>query len=123
MWRFAFVAFMIAHGGVHAAIWITPKPKDGSAPFDPSHSWILGDHRALAVVVALVAGALLVTAGIGLWAHAEWWRLVAVGGLGVSFALMVVFFHPWFLFIQVVNAGLIVTLVLYHWPTKVMVGA
>ncbi len=121
MWRFLFIAFLIAHGGIHVAMWATPA-KEGE-PFRASHSWLLGDQRGLAVVGALVAAALLVAAGIGLWAHAEWWRSVAVIGLAVSFGLMVLFFHPWFLFIQAVNAGLIVGLVLLDWPSKSMVGA
>jgi hypothetical protein len=39
MWRFVFIAFLIAHGGVHVAIWATPKPEDQKVPFDASHSW------------------------------------------------------------------------------------
>lgn len=121
MWRFIFVAFLIAHGGVHVAMWAMPAPPD--APFDATRSWLLGTRRGLAVAWAIAAAALLVGAGVGLWAHAEWWRAVAVAGLAVSFGLMVVYFHRWFLFIEVVNAGLIVGLVWLDWPTQSMVGA
>jgi hypothetical protein len=61
-------------------------------------------------------------AGIGLWAHAEWWRPVADIGLAVSFALMVLYFNPWYLFIEAVNAGLIVGILWLNWPSKSMVG-
>jgi hypothetical protein len=94
VWRFLFIAFLIAHGGIHVAIWATPKPKDPPPPFDPSHSWVLGDRRGVALVLALVAGVALVAAGIGLWASAEWWRPVAVAGLAVSFGLMGPVLHP-----------------------------
>jgi hypothetical protein len=70
-----------------------------------------------------VAAGLLVGAGIGLWAHAEWWRPVAVASLAVSFGLMVLYFNPWFLFIEAVNAGLIVGILWLDWPSKAMVGA
>jgi lysylphosphatidylglycerol synthetase-like protein (DUF2156 family) len=123
MWRFLFIAFLIAHGGVHVAIWAPPKPKDKNVPFDPSHSWLLGSQRRLALILAFSAAALLVAAGIGLWAHAEWWRTVAVIGLAVSFGLMVLYFHPWFLFIEVVNVGLILGLLWLDWPSKSLVGA
>ena len=123
MWRFLFIAFLIAHGGVHVAIWATPRPKGENAPFDPSHSWLFGSQRSLALVLALAAAALLVAAGLGLWAQAEWWRTVAVIGLITSFGLMVLYFHPWFLFIQAVNAALIVGLLWLDWPSKTMVGA
>ena len=44
MWRFIFIAFLIAHGLVHVAMWVfVPKPAPGKeAPFDASHSWLLG---------------------------------------------------------------------------------
>lgn len=123
MWRLLFIAFLIAHGGVHVTIWATPKPKDQDVPFDPSHSWLFGRQRALAMVLALAAAGLLVAAGIGLWADAAWWRAVAVVGLAGSFGLMILFFNPWFLFIEAVNAGLIVGLLWLDWPSKAMVGA
>jgi hypothetical protein len=43
--------------------------------------------------------------------------------LTVSFGLMVLYFHPWFLFIQAVNAALIVGLRWLNWPYKSMLGA
>jgi len=123
VWRFLFIAFLIVHGGIHVAIWATPKPKDPPPPFEPSHSWVLGDRRGVALVLALAAAAALVAAGIGLWASAEWWRPVAVAGLAVSFGLMVLFFTRWFLLIQAVNAALIVGLLWLDWPSRAMVGA
>jgi hypothetical protein len=73
--------------------------------------------------LALIAAALQVAAGTGLRAHADWWRTVAVLRLTVSFGLMVLYFHPWFLFIQAVNAALIVGLRWLNWPYKSMLGA
>lgn len=125
MWRFVFIAFLIAHGLVHLAMWVlVPKPQPGKeAPFDASHSWLLGSQKALASTVAVAVAAILIVAGIGLWAHAEWWRAAAVVGLSISFVLMVVYFTPWFLFIEAVNAALIVSIVWLDWPSKTMVGA
>ena len=31
MWRLLFIAFLIAHGLVHLAIWLMPKPADEKA--------------------------------------------------------------------------------------------
>ena len=123
MWRFLLIAFFLAHAGIHAAIWATPPDKAPDAPFNAGHSWLLGDQRVLAFVLGLVAAGFLLVAGIGLWAHAEWWRPTAVVGLAVSFGLMVVYFNPWFLFIQAVNAALIVGILWLDWPSKQMVGA
>jgi len=123
MWRLLFIAFLIAHGLVHLAIWLMPKPADEKAPFDPDHSWLLGDQKAIAVVLAVTAAALLVGGGLGLWSHAGCWRSVAAIGLATSLGLMVVYFNPWYLFIGAVNAALIVGIVWLAWPTKTIVGA
>jgi hypothetical protein len=112
MWRFLLIAFLIAHGLVHLPVWVwVPKPKDGKEmPFDSTYSWLLGNQKALATVVALAAAVLLITGGVALWAHVEWWRPVGLTGLALSFGLMVLYFNPWFLFIEGVNAALIVGL-------------
>jgi hypothetical protein len=77
----------------------------------------------LALTLAFGAAAVLVAAGLGLWVHADWWRSAAVTGLAISFLLMVVYFNPWFLFIEGVNAGLIAGILWFAWPPQTMVGA
>ncbi len=123
MWRLLFIAFFIAPGLVHLAIWLIPQPADEKAPFDPVHSWLLGDQKLIAVILALAAAALLVAGGLGLWSHAGWWRSVAAIGLATSLGLMVVYFTPWYLVIGAINAAVIVGIVWLAWPTKTMVGA
>lgn len=43
--------------------------------------------------------------------------------LAISSGLMVAYFNPWYLFIEGINATLIVGIVGIAWPTKSMVGA
>ncbi len=114
--------FFIAHGLVHVAIW-APRSDPAKVPFDASHSWLLGDRRSLARVLAFAAAAVLVVAGIALWAQGGWWRPTAVVGLGVSTVLLLVYFTPWYLFILAVNAALIVGIAFMGWPSKTTVGA
>jgi hypothetical protein len=45
---------VIAHGLVTTAIWVLPAGKD--APFDASHSWLLGDVRAVSVALGVFVG-------------------------------------------------------------------
>jgi hypothetical protein len=125
MWPFIFIAFLIAHGLVHVAMWgLVPKPApDKEAPFDASYSWLLGNQRALAATVAAATAVVLVAAGFGLWAHADWWRAAAVVGMAASFLLMVVYFIHWFIFIEGVNAALIGSILWLSWPSETMVGA
>jgi len=121
MLRWLLIGFLIAHGLVHLAIW-APK-YDPEKAFDPSHSWLIGDQRPLAQVLAFAAGAILIVAGIALWAHGEWWRPTAIVGLSVSTILLLLYFTPWYLFILPVNAALIVGIGFMEWPAKTTVGA
>ena len=40
MWRLLFIGFLIAHGLVHLAIWLSPKPKDQTVPFEGRHGGV-----------------------------------------------------------------------------------
>jgi len=85
--------FLVAHGLVHLAVWL-PRPR-ADAPFDPGHSWLLGDVRQPARVLAVVAGGLLAVAGILVLAGTG--AGLAVAGAAVSLALVALTFHPWLL--------------------------
>jgi hypothetical protein len=67
--QFVLGAFMVAHGLLTAFIWVSPAKAD--APFRATHSWLVGDTRPVAVVIALVAAAavalLLMTLYFNLW--------------------------------------------------------
>lgn len=84
---------LITHGLVHLAVWL-PNPKD-EAPFDPYHSWLLGDAGryarglAIAACVLLAAGGLLVLMGTAAGAA------LAAAGAAISLSLVVLTFHPW----------------------------
>jgi hypothetical protein len=122
MWRFAFIAVLIAHGLVHIAVW-APKYQKGKVPFDASQSWLFGQARPFAVGLAVVSAVLLVLAGLGLWAHAGWWRPLTVLGLGFSLSVLVLYFNPWYVFITGGNIALIAGIVWFSWPSKSMLGA
>ena len=114
--------FFIAHGLVHVAIW-APKYDPAKVPFDASRSWLLGEQRPLARVLAFAAAAVLVVAGVALLAQGGWWRPAAVVGLGVSTVLLLVYFTLWYLFILAVNLALIVGIAWLDWPATSTVGA
>ena len=106
--RFGLFGFLIAYGVVHAGIWVPSRPAEQQRPFDPSESWLLGSQQTLAAGLAISAAVLLIAGGTSLWAQAPWSRTLAVMGLVVSVVLMSLFFNPFFLPIQGLNAGLIV---------------
>jgi hypothetical protein len=96
--------FLIAHGLVHLGVWL-PSPRE-DAPFDPGHSWLVGDARSEAralawtAFVVLAAGGVLVLAGAGLGA------VLAVTGAAISLALVVLTFHPWLLGAAAIDAAI-----------------
>jgi hypothetical protein len=98
--------FLIAHGLVHLAIWL-PRP-DEKAPFDVGRSPFAGEVRRLAVALAIAAAAVLGLAGLGLLVAAPWWIPVAVAGAGISAALLVLTFNPWWLIGLGINTAIIV---------------
>jgi hypothetical protein len=123
MWRLLSIAFLIAHGLIHMGIWAMPKPRNNTAPFDPAQSWLLGERRSLAIAIAAVAAAILVGAGVGLWANAEWWRVAAVVGAAVSLVLIVIYFNPWLTLAVFLDVGIILGILALDWPSKSTVGA
>jgi len=78
---------VIAHGLVTTAIWVLPAGKD--APFDASHSWLLGDVRAVSVALGVLVGLAFVATGVGVLGHFGWWPGSAVMGLAISVTVLI----------------------------------
>jgi hypothetical protein len=97
--------FIVAHGLLTAFIWASP-PR-ATDPFRATHSWLLGDARPLAVVVALVAAIGFVLAGVGFIADQAWWAFTGVSAGAVALLLMVLFFNPWLLAGIAISAGIL----------------
>jgi hypothetical protein len=98
-------AFIVAHGLLTALIWLSPPKAD--APFRATHSWLVGDARPLAIVIALVAAAGFVLAGVGIIADQAWWAVTGVGAGAVALVLMTLFFNPWLLAGITISAGIL----------------
>jgi hypothetical protein len=105
MLRVLLGAFIVAHGLLTAFIWISPAKAD--APFRATYSWLLGEARPLAVVVALVAAAGFVLAGVGVITDQAWWAVTGIGAGAVALLLMTLFFNPWLLAGIAISAGVL----------------
>ena len=105
MIRFLLGAFMVTHGLVTAFIWVSPAKAD--APFRATHSWLVGDARPLAVVIALVAAGGFVLAGIGFITEQAWWAFTGIGGGAAALLLMGLFFSPWLLAGVAISTGVL----------------
>lgn len=93
--------FVVAHGLVTFGIWAAPVTE--KAPFNPSHSWLLGDARTLAVALAVVAAVAFVATGGGLLAQQDWWAAAAVAAGAAAVVLMALYFNPW------LSAGILIS--------------
>lgn len=107
--RGLFLAFLLGHAAVHAVMWTLPfTDAVDDMPFDPAHSWLLGDQRMLAVVVAGLVAVAYVVVGLGWLGHAGWWPATMVGASALSLLLMGVFYAPWWLVGVAISGGLLV---------------
>ena len=97
--------FLVAHGLVHLAVWL-PAPKE-EAPFDPSHSWLLGDAHGAVRALPLAAGLLFALAGVLVLGGAGLGAALAVAGAVVSLALVLLTFHHWLLGAVAIDIGII----------------
>jgi len=104
--RWQFGLFLVAHGLIHVAIWLTPASSD--APFDVRHSPLLGDLGALATAWGLLAGAGFVLSGIAYLLDAAWWPAALVVASGVSLVLLLATFTTWWLLALVIDVALAV---------------
>jgi hypothetical protein len=120
-WRIAVVAFLVAHGLVHIAVWGTSKPLEGT---NPGHSWLLGDNRSMAIALMTAATGLFVFTGVLLLFHAAWWQTLAVVSGGVSLLLVAVFPAAipgaWLIAPVTINAGIIASIVWLDWPSELL---
>lgn len=124
MIRFLIGGFLIAHGLVHIAMWGAPKLQTAEgSPFVSSDSWLIGSTKGLAAVLAVLVAVVLVSGGVALFAQAGLWRPLTIVGLAGSLFLDVLYFNPWFIFIGLVNAAFLWSLVWAHWPAASRVGA
>jgi hypothetical protein len=98
-------AFIVAHGLLTVFIWVSPVKAD--APFRAIHSWLLGDARPVAVVLALVAAAGFVLAGIGVIGQHAWWAFTGIGAGTAALLLMALYFNPWLLAGIAISAGIL----------------
>ena len=107
--RWLFFTFLLGHAGVHAVMWTLPfTDATDEMPFDPAHSWWLGDQRVTAVLLAGAVTVLYAVAGVGWLADASWWPATMVGASALSLVLMGLFYAPWWVVGIVLSLGLAV---------------
>jgi len=113
--RIGVAIFLLGHAAVHAVMWTLPfTDAKQDMPFDPGHSWLFGDNRLLAVVLAGIAAVTFAVTAIGYLSAAAWWPSAMLTAAAASLLLMVAYFTPWWL----IGIALSSALAIYAWQTQ-----
>jgi hypothetical protein len=119
--RILFGIFLIVHGLVHSAIWLSAPKTNG--PFNAGHSWFFnllglqgGPERTFAIIFSLIATLTLIIGGISLLSHQSWFQLPLIIGASVSLLLIVAYFNPWMSLAILLDIGVIYLVAFRHWP-------
>lgn len=99
MVRLLIAALFVGHGLVHGIMFGLPYVPEARAdlPINPSHSWLIGDTRALGFAFAIVVSAAFAIAGVGYLARAGWWEEATIAAALLSLALLAVYPSRWFI--------------------------
>lgn len=106
MWR-SIGWLIIAHAVITGVIWTAPLLPD--APFNPSHSWLLGDSRPIAGPASLILAVALAATGIGLLLNQPWWAPLGLATGTAATLFMLVYFNPWLSLAVAINAAIAIT--------------
>lgn len=99
--------FLIVHALITLAVWVAPLLPD--APFNPAHSWLVGDSRHIAMPTSIVLAAALAATGIGMILGQPWWAPLGLASGITAAAFVVVYFNPWLSLAIAINAAIAVT--------------
>jgi hypothetical protein len=124
MVRLLMVAYLMAHGFVHVAIYVLPTDPAKPRPFDPHRSWALTHIHAPAetalasshLLAWMTAGAFTTTALV-LALGAGWWPVAAALSAGLGLVFKTMWFHPWLSAGVALDIGLVAA-VAAQWPAS-----
>ncbi len=95
---------IIAHAVITGVVWTAPLLPD--APFNPSHSWLLGDSRPVAGPAGLILALALAATGIGLLLNQPWWAPLGLATGAAAAVFVLVYFNPWLSLAIAINAAI-----------------
>lgn len=98
--RILLATFVFLHGAVHGIMFglpLIPDVKRDMAPFNPSHSWLLGERPSAAFALALAVTAAFALASGSYLARASWWPSAMIAAAALSLLLLVLFASKYFL--------------------------
>jgi len=98
---------ILVHAVITAAVWTAPLLPD--APFNPGHSWLLGDSRTISAPTGLLLGLGLAATGIGLLSGQPWCAPVGLATGAAAAIFVLIYFNPWLCLAVAINTGIAIT--------------
>ena len=131
MWGIALMLFLIVHALV-GVLMFAGRPQRAAPSWPSSKSWLFGslgvseaDQRRFAIVLMAIAAVLLIGGAVGVVGVpviVGMWPWLVVAGAVVSALTLVLYFSPWWLGGIAINAGFIVAIMVFEWPTNEALG-
>ena len=131
MWGIVLALFLIAHSLV-GVLMFTGRPQQAAPSWPTSKSWLFGSlgmdddgQRKLAIVLMAFAALLLIGGALGVLGVAAivgTWTWLVVVGAAISALTLLLYFSPWWLGGIAINAVLIVSIMVFDWPTNEVLG-
>jgi hypothetical protein len=126
---------LILHGLIHGILAVIPNP-DAAKPVavtffsEWASPWLRGSLsgralQAIAIVLAVIAGAGFIAAGLAMFGFLlphDWWRALAIASSVLSLILCALFWNTYLIVGPVVAVGIIVVVGILQWPTEAALG-
>ncbi|MET1058575.1 MAG: hypothetical protein ABWX84_03200 [Nocardioides sp.] len=116
------VAFLVAHGLVHLAVWLPHPDPAKPAPFAPDHSAVLtrtavpeSTARQVAVALAAAAGLAFTLTAVAVAVDTGWAVPMAMAASLLGLCLKVLYFNPWLLLGLLLDAAVLVGAATWPW--------
>lgn len=95
---------ILVHAVITAAVWAAPLLPE--APFNPGHSWLLGDSRPISAPAGLLLALALATTGVGLVTGQLWWAPLGLATGAAATLFVLIYFNPWLCLAVAINTGI-----------------
>lgn len=115
--RALLAALVFLHGAVHGIMFglpLIPEVKKEMAPFNPSHSWLVGERPSFAFAFALAVTAAFTLAGVTYVARASWWPDAMIVASALSLLLLALFASRYF----IVGFPISIALAVWAWQAQ-----
>lgn len=108
MTRLLITLLFVGHGLVHGIMFALPYSAKAieDLPFNPSHSWLFGETKALGFTSALVVTLTFVVGGAAYLLRASWWPQLTIAATVLSLALLLTYFSKWWIAGLAINIAL-----------------